>query len=651
MQARSNAHRRRTLIAAGLLLAAGVVALAAVARCPLDGSPILAVVQRAFTDAIGAEVALERVRLDLLLSRGLVVENFEMRFESWTISVPRAVVRPDLGALMGGEIRPSVSADRFAVQTEAANGAEAFLRLRELLEILGFPDTSLRLSGGDLLTRNGTPLLENIAFDLADGASGSRFTARAQQRGGGGLDVRGSERRSTGELLVDVYLDALATDDLWRWVSAAGFDCPESLQIPPLRATAEGHWLIRLGSDHFYHHHEFGFDVAASEAEHHPGFSPVPRMTAHLTGRLLTEPARATDPTAPPGGLAFSAGSFVRADASVARLRTHGRSEDEGETGSRMLFSGPLVATVAPRGRADQPHLAGHIRLDDAHLQVGDWFRKPCGTAARVRFESWLPPEGRRVGRIALELGTARARSKTEGDGRLTGETEWIAGEELGQWFPALEQRISGGRARLVDFEFSLPSNFGMNLELDGVEFQGRRMPFGVDALNGVVRLTSDGLQARALEARVSGVPLRVDLTGRVTGRDEPLKLSFAIRADLIDLERAGLGPAEVSDELASVSEALPPAFSGLAEASIALLRRERSWLSRLEVERGHFTSRAIRCGGHALDSVDLELAFRSLRLEVARLSFQRDGVRQAVSGTIDLNPLVPDLRLAATAF
>ena len=200
---RWNARRRRALIAAGLLLTVVVAALAAVARRPLDGSPILAIVQRAFTDSIGADVELARVRLDLLLSRGLVVEDCELRFESWTVSIPRAVVRPDLGALMDGEIRPSVGVDRFAVQIDAADGAEALLQLRELLEILGFPDASLRFSGGELLTRSGTPLLEEIAFELTEGMLGSRFAARAQQRGGGILDVQVSGRRSTGEVFVD----------------------------------------------------------------------------------------------------------------------------------------------------------------------------------------------------------------------------------------------------------------------------------------------------------------------------------------------------------------------------------------------------------------------------------------------------------------
>jgi hypothetical protein len=42
-------------------------------------------------------------------------------------------------------------------------------------------------------------------------------------------------------------------------------------------------------------------------------------------------------------------------------------------------------------------------------------------------------------------------------------------------------------------------------------------------------------------------------------------------------------------------------------------------------------------------------MALRSLHLDLARVSFERRGTRRSYRGSIDLNPLLPDVQLAAT--
>ncbi|NNL85606.1 MAG: hypothetical protein HKP27_08145, partial [Myxococcales bacterium] len=291
----------------------------------------------------------------------------------------------------------------------------------------------------------------------------------------------------------------------------------------------------------------------------------------------------------------------------------------------------------------------GLLQLDDAHLSISNRLRKVCGVPARVHFTS-APLSGVRVSTLGLELGALRVRAHQTGDGPARAESDWVAFQDLAGIFPALEGRASGGRVRIASALLEGIDRLEGQIEFDDVELAGRRMPLRIERVAGFAAVGSAGFHAEDLRGSVAGIPMKASLEVRVGESDSAGPRVFLdINAPEIDLAKLGIDLPGAPRENSSSEELSAEAIVAAAEGPVALLRQQRARVDDVVVERARVRIGRLRSGGALVRRLDLVLALRSLRLELKRARFNIGKRNYRYAGTIDLNPLVPEVRIAAS--
>ncbi|NNL86232.1 MAG: hypothetical protein HKP27_11295, partial [Myxococcales bacterium] len=240
---RSATGRWLTVLALWLVFAAVVVA-----QFDLRRTERFAALESTLSRALGLELRTGPVRLDLVTAQGLVIHDFALRLGSFELRIPRAVVRPTWSSLDGPELRPAIHARGFTVEVDAENSAEAFLRLKELLELAHFPDAKLDLSQGSVRLRNGDEVMRGIRFRLDGTVARPTLRARAVTRRGGRLDLRG-ERDAKGVLFVHAYPEGLPVADVPSWLHGAGIEMSSDWEWPEVPVAVTGRWHLALAPD------------------------------------------------------------------------------------------------------------------------------------------------------------------------------------------------------------------------------------------------------------------------------------------------------------------------------------------------------------------------------------------------------------------
>ncbi len=602
------------LVVVALWLIAGAVAAA---QFDLRRTEPFEQLRVSLAQALGLELTTGPVHLDLVTAQGLVIHNFEIQLGSFRLRVPRAVVRPTWSSLDGPELRPSIHAHGFDVYVDADNSAEAFLRLKELLELAHFPDAKLALTRGSVRLANGDEVMRGVRFRLDGTTSRPHLRARARTSRGGRIDLRG-ERNPDGALFVHAYPEGVPVADVSSWLDSAGVGMPERWEWPEVPVAVTGRWHIELGT-HGSVAHDFDLAVEGN----------VVPIALDVTGEVRTENEK------------FVPGGQIEVVGRVGRLRgaqPAGASTDP----ASMLVSGPVRFELRPSGRVDAPELHGLVNLDDAHLRLSDTLRKVCGSPARLNFSS-QPIGGVRVSNLGLELGALRVRAKKVGDDPLIAESEWVEAAELAELLPVLRGRAHAGRLRLASSEFRDWTELDGRVEFDGVALAGRRTPIRIDGIEGSADIGPNGFRARHLLGNISGVPVTASLNVEPGGDEARAKVRLDLHAAEIDLERLGMPLGAGSD-----GELSPESIVAAAEAPVTLLREQRARVDRVLVERARVRVDRLRSGSSQVRKLDLVLALRSLRLELKRARFAIGGETFQYAGMIDLNPLVPEVRIAA---
>jgi hypothetical protein len=171
-------------------------------------------------------------------------------------------------------------------------------------------------------------------------------------------------------------------------------------------------------------------------------------------------------------------------------------------------------------------------------------------------------------------------------------------------------------------------------------------MPFPVNSLDGTLRVTPESVDAHDLLASFNDVPVRFEVAARRgVETDSPWRLSFRAEANAVELPDIGAAPEAC--EAPGSGIAMPAELVAIAQQHLPLLR-DLGLATRLEIERGLFRCARLRTRGETLRRIEVDMALRSLHLDLARVSFERRGARRSYKGSIDLNPLLPDVRLAA---
>ena len=581
-----------------------------VARVPLEDAAPIDALRAQLAGRLEAAVRIGSVRLDPLAAGGVVVEDLELDGGGWRLSLPRAVWRPELGALLGGEARSLLRASSFTLTLTEDVRDFSLDRL---------PDLEARLAGGRVVLPGGTALLEDLRVDLRGPAPRLRFELRGRQAGGGRLDLRARRDPAGGGWILEAFPEALALGPIEELLRAR----LPARTAGPLDPAVGGHWHAHLGAAGEALH-RFALEIADA-----PGGVAGPRLALEARGLLRLAPR-------PEGGgpRIFEAGSHVVVGGEV-------RSADEL---AAYQLSGPVTGRVDLAGPTDGLLLHGALALDGAHLRLGELVRKPCGLPARLRIDS-TPGEAGRVTRVAVELGTVRGRALRRGAGPFEGETDWVRLETLPAWLAPARERVRGGLLRVAHLRAASLTDFEADLEFADVALAGRRAPLPLDALAGRGRLTPRGVPAMDVAADVAGVPLRFDLAALFPDGESDARLRFQVRAGEIDLEGLGLA---ASEDAASWAGPVPGALVAAAEPPVALLRRERESLAGLEVEAGRFEVARLRTGTEVLNDLRIDVNLRALRLGVSRVDFRHRGRRERYAGSIDLNPLVPAIAFAA---
>jgi hypothetical protein len=619
----------------------GLVLGAATITSPLSQAPLGAAarqrIEARLSRELGVRVAVAGVGLEALAA-GLVLRGVSIPLDSWTLEVPRLVVRPRLAALARGSLRLTASADGFTLVGEGANGAEVARHLPELLEALGLPDAEVRLRGGELRARQGRLLLAPLAVALDVEGDDARLAVRARQRSGGRLDVRGTIRRG-GTLQADAYLDGLASDDVRSWLTGLRGPGGEVVELALARTFASGRWHVHAGPGGAAEH-EFALDLRASERS--PGAGRGRAHTAlHVSGRLALEARAATG-----GPRALLPGAEIVLSGRAEQLR--GRFAAAGrEALGDFLASGPFEVVLQPSGSTGSLSVRGRASLDEARLHVLG-LRKPAGEPARLD----VLAETSEGALARLELTGAMGRLGFEAelgpDGRLDARTDWIALVDLAALAPELRDRAVGGRVRIANLRARPTADWAALVELDGAELGGARMPFEVRGLRGEAALGPDRLEARDLEAVVAGVPLELDLEAR-RGSGSAVRVRFAAR--VASMSFAGAAPlaaaALPARAGASRGRGELAALGRLAEAPLRVLR-ELDLSRRLEIERGRLRVARLRAGGERFQDLEIDLALRGTLLELHRVAYLRGEQRSTWGGSIDLRGVVPDVEIAA---
>jgi hypothetical protein len=633
----------------GLGVALGLAVALVFARGGLEpvARPVLeSLVLRWFGD--GDLVQLGSLRFDPIFARGFVVEDVTLSVDPLTLHVPALFVRPNLHALLQGRLEPTLASRRFEVVLDAHDGPSALIAFYHFLEKVVWPGTSLALRGGEVFTTTGTRLLEHVELDLGDTPEQPALSVRARQLGKGRIDAHGLLEVASGRTQFDVYVDEVETGDLRRWLALATEREPTEFAELSIATLATGHWSTRLGN-HGATLHQLDLLLEAIERE---GASPVPhalasRFSAHAIGSFVSHPGPSSASPAIPVGAGRDSRAFegwLRVNARLGRLRTFALSRRNTQ---RLLVSGPVGATLWLTGSPRSPQVLASVSLDQARLGVGSWFRKSAGTPARL---SLVRSSG--TTRVQLQLAGLRGHAAVGPHREFDGETEWLPIAALHPLFPALDGWARGGAIRLA-LASSLPGQTGgWTVEFDRVELQGSRMPAGVRGLSGTGRiLEGTTFEASDLRAEIGGTPVVLDLHAELAEQRPELRLRFRAQTDRLDLTALEPEvPATSTLQEESSGAELHPELRAAVEKPIGLLRRERVRLANLELQSGIIEAERVHCSDETLRDLHIELAFRELRLDIHRLEFRRAQGLERYRGTIDLNPLIPEVNLAAAA-
>jgi hypothetical protein len=591
--------------------------------------PTRSAVEALLAETLGLPIELGVVGLDVL-SLAMRVDEVEVRVGSWRLSAPSVRVRPDWVALLSGELRPYAWTDDFELIADAGDGAEAMRRLPELFDVIGIPEAHIRLRGGELRTRDGAPLLGAVSFELEETSGDAAFRIRARQRAGGRMDARGFVSQA-GRLVVDAYLDGMTTPSTVPWIAHVGRGREAELGLPEMAATASGRWHIDLRPEGGSRH-EFAAELRAWEP---PDVAsgrrqPVTRLT--LGGQLELDGT--PEPRIVPG-------SRVKLTAQAERLRVRGL---EGQT--PWLVSGPLEMELEAFGRFEDPYLVLQAGFDRAHLELPRGFRKPAGQPGRLAVVHGAVPGDPVRTRFRLDLASLEAAGEVSSNG-LVASSEWLPMARLGEVLPAVSQRATGGRLRIQSLRAAGMDDFDTVIEFADAEWTGPRMPFPVRGLDGSLRVTPASVEARELSASFADVPVRFEVAAtRGMQPDSPWSLRFRAEADTVELP--DVGEPQETREVPGRGIAMPAELVAIAQQHLPVLR-DLGLTTRLEIERGRFRCARLRSRGETLRRIEVDMALRSLHLDLARVSFERRGTRRSYRGSIDLNPLLPDVQLAAT--
>ncbi len=592
--------------------------------------PTAKAVESLLAEALGLPAEVGGVGFDAL-RLAVRVDDLEVRVGSWRLRAPRVHVRPDWRAAMGGRLRPYAWADGFELVADARDGAGAAARLPELFDVIGIPEAHIRLRDGTLETRDGARLLSALTFELEEADGDAALRIRARQRAGGRLDARGFVTAG-GHLIVDAYLDQLGTPRAGPWIAQLrGVDGAE-LGLPALAGDASGRWHIEVGHDG-RGRHEFALGLRAWEPPARIAARPQAVSSFDLSGRIEID-------SGPDGGIV--AGSRIEVDAQAERLRVR-----KGETAASWLVSGPFHVEVEPFGPWERPSLVVQARFDDTHLELPRGIRKPAGERGRLALVRGEVPGDPVSMRFRIDLAALEFAGEIAPDTGLVASSAWLPVARLGDVMPQLAQRATGGRVRMARLEATGLGAFEAEIEFAGAEWAGPRMPFPVRGLDGRVELTPTTVEAKDVTASVADVPLQLALAARrAAGEEAPWHLSFEADADVIELPAAT--PAPAVPQVSGSGVAMPPELVGIAQQHLPYLR-DLGVTTRVEIERGQLRCARLRTRGETLRRIQVDMALRSLHLDLATVSFVRRGTRRSYQGSIDLNPLLPDVQIAAT--
>lgn len=589
--------------------------------------PTAAAFESLLGDALGLPAQVGAVSFDLL-RLAVIVEDVDVQLGSWRLRAARVHIRPDWMAAMGGQLRPYAWSERFELLADASDGAGAARRLPELFDVLGIPDAHIRLRGGELRTREGAGLLGAMAFEVVERDGDASIRLRARQGANGRLDARGFVT-AAGHLVVDAYLDRLGTPQAAPWIAQLGGGEGAGLGLPPLAGDASGRWHIDVG--HRGSRHEFAFELRAWEPPARAAARPQAVSRFDLAGRLEL---------APGDHARIVPGSHVELSAQAERLRV--RSEGS----APWLVSGPFRIEAEPFGPWEHPFLVVQAAFDDAHLELPRGIRKPAGERGRLALVHGKVPGDPVHTRFRIDLSALDLVGDVTRERGLVASSGWLPVAQLGDVLPQLAQRATGGHVRVRSLEASSLAAFEAEIEFAGADWSGARMPFPVSGLSGSLHLTATSVEARELTASFADVPVRLALAARrADAAEAPWHLSF--EADVDDVELPQAAPTPAAPEVSGSGVAMPPELVGIAQQQLPFLR-DLGVTTRVEIERGRLRCARLRTRGETLRQIEVDMALRSLRLDLANVSFVRRGIRRSYQGSIDLNPLLPEVHIAA---
>jgi hypothetical protein len=592
-------------------------------------SPTSSAIESLLSDSLGLPARVGVVGFDVF-SFAMLIEEVEVQVGSWRLTAPRIRVRPDWIALMGGRLRPYAWTDRFELIADASDGAEAVARLPELFDVVGIPDAHIRLRGGELYTREREFLLGALAFELEEARGDAAIRIRARQASGGRLDARGFVSHQ-GSLVVDAYLDGLATPSTKPWVAHLGRGRAAGFGLPELTAIASGRWHIDVGEGGS-NRHEFALEIRTSEKTAAATLRRQPVTRLKLGGHLELETGTETR---------IVPGSRLQVTALAERFRVRGSEEQ-----APWLVSGPFAIELQPFGPFEDPYLVLQAVFDGAHVELPRGFRKPAGQPGRLALVHGAVPGDSVRTRFRLDMASLEVAGEVSPTLGLVASSGWLPLARLEEVLPQVSQRATGGQLRIKSLRAGGMEDFEAVVEFEAAEWTGPRMPFPVNTLDGTVRVTPSSIEARDVIASLAEVPVRFEVEAkRAMEPDAPWSVSFRAEANVVELPEVGAAP-EARDVPGS-GVAMPAELVAIAQEHLPLLR-DLGLTTRLDIERGILRCARLRTRGETLRRIEVDMALRSLHLDLARVSFERRGVRRSYQGSIDLNPLLPDVRLAA---
>lgn len=583
------------------------------------------------------------VRFDPVFARGLVLEDVRIVLDELELQLPHVGVRPDLGALLRGRFEPVFSARRFGVSLDAADGLEALEVMRRVLARVVWPGTPFALRDGEVFDARGRRLLEDASLELRRTNEAPLVTLRARQGRQGHVEAHAHLAQGARPTRVNVYLDTAEIADLRRWLVRSTGRRPAFFAAAAMPAHVSGHAYLRFETDGDTVHQ---LDLTLESAPPTGG----PRLRARVTGLLVRSEPRAALAADARGSRAESRDEgWVRVDARAGRIRTLAVSP---AVGDRLMVSGRFGARIELGEGARSSGLEVKLTLDESHLALGRWLRKPSGIPARLRVSRGLEPEPDAV-HAELEVADVRARAKWDRERGLRGQTDWMSVAELRPLSPLLAAFAGGGalRVHLHHPEDAAPERW--NVELDGVELESEHLPARVDSVTGTAEIVAGKrLVAQGLRARIAATPVILDLEAERLGgatRGPRYRMRFHARAPELAVPASSVPDEAVPDPpAAEAGGGLPPVLRAALEKPLELLWQERARLADLEITDGRIeVDRVVGIGGPIRD-LRVHLALRARRLELSRVSFRTPEGPRRFRGYVDLNPLVPQMEFVA---